>query len=91
MVQQVRDGSAALRKALAEEDAELIRRQVEQLSADVYRLGAAYYQAKESGASVQGPGPGGEAPPESPAGEREAEAEAGADPEDREPGREQGS
>ena len=91
LVQQARDGSAALRKALAEEDAELIRRQVEQLSADVYRLGAAYYQAKESGASVQGPGPGGEAPPESQAGEREAEAEAGADPEDREPGREQGS
>jgi len=49
LVQTVRDGIAALRQSLAGENADLIRRQVEQLSADVYRLGAAYYQAKESG------------------------------------------
>lgn len=51
LVQTVRDGIAALRQSLAGEDADLIRRQVEQLSADVYRLGAAYYQAKESGSA----------------------------------------
>ncbi|MGQ9808524.1 MAG: molecular chaperone DnaK [Armatimonadota bacterium] len=51
LVQTVRDGLAALRQSLAGEDADLIRRQVEQLSADVYRLGAAYYQAKESGSA----------------------------------------
>jgi molecular chaperone DnaK len=51
LVHTVRDGIAALRQSLAGEDADLIRRQVEQLSADVYRLGAAYYQAKESGSA----------------------------------------
>ncbi|MEJ5297774.1 MAG: molecular chaperone DnaK [Armatimonadota bacterium] len=66
LVQMVRDGVAALRQSLAGEDANLIRRQVEQLSADVYRLGAAYYQAKESGSApaAEAPAAGEDAPPE---------------------------
>ncbi len=66
LVQTVRDGVAALRQSLAGEDLALIRRQVEQLSADVYRLGAAYYQAKESGSApaAEAAAAGEDAPPE---------------------------
>ncbi len=79
LIEAVREGVSRLRQALAGDDAELIRREVESVSADVYRLGAAYYQAKESGAARPSEAPAPESAPveEAPAGEPQEQQEAG--------------